>query len=103
MRIGEQGAPLVGLGAGEREADRQPAEGAQQVQPQPPEVAGMGGAVAVFGDAGQVRAFHRSRERAHSTGVESASHTSSVHSLVSRAGALITHVIVAGDLRSRLL
>ena len=34
----QQGLAFVGLGAGERERDRQPARGAQQVQPQAPEV-----------------------------------------------------------------
>jgi hypothetical protein len=49
----EQHIPLVGLGAGDGEADRQPVQGAEQVQPEPPEVAGVAGAVAVLGPAGQ--------------------------------------------------
>src|ERR687898_3114552 len=49
-----QGVSLVGFGAGERPADREAVQGGDQVQPQPPEVAGVGGAVAVFGPPGQV-------------------------------------------------
>src|ERR687897_2595926 len=52
----EQGLALVGLGAGQGEPDRQPVQGAQQVQPQSPEVARMAGAVAVFGPPGQIGA-----------------------------------------------
>ncbi len=51
----DQGLPLVGFGAGEGVADGQAVQGAQQVQPQPPEPAGMGGAVAVLGPSGQIR------------------------------------------------
>jgi hypothetical protein len=41
-------------------ADRQPVQGAHQVQPQPPEVAGVAGAGAVLGPAGQLPAAHGS-------------------------------------------
>jgi hypothetical protein len=44
-----------------------------------------------------------SRERPHSTGVESATHTSSAHRLVPAASARISQPIVAASLRSRLL
>src|SRR6266508_4538534 len=50
---GQQGLPFVGLGAGKREADRQAVQRADQVQAQPPEVAAVAGAVAVFGPSGQ--------------------------------------------------
>ena len=40
-RMSSRTCALVGLRAGEREPDRQPVQGAQQVQPQAPEVAGM--------------------------------------------------------------
>ena len=59
---------FVGFGAGEREADGQAVQGGQQVQPQPPEVARMAGAVPVLGPSRQVgaaggllrpAAFHR--------------------------------------------
>src|SRR5918995_4623488 len=52
----EQGLALVGLRAGQGEADRQPVQGAQQVQPQSPEEARMAGAVAVLGPPGQIGA-----------------------------------------------
>ncbi len=42
-------------------------------------------------------------DRPHSTGVESTTHTSSAHRLVSRASTRISHAIVAAILRSRLL
>src|SRR6266508_536118 len=48
--------PFVGLGAGKREADRQAVQRADQVQAQPPEVAAVAGAVAVFGPSGQLGA-----------------------------------------------
>jgi len=44
-----------------------------------------------------------SLDRPHSTGVESATHTSSAHSVVSRANAPITQRIVSGKARNRLL
>jgi hypothetical protein len=52
----QEGLAFVGFGAGEREGDGQAAEGGDQVQAQPPEVARMAGAVPVFGPSGQVRA-----------------------------------------------
>jgi hypothetical protein len=42
-------------------------------------------------------------DRAHSTGVESTSHTSSVAMLVSAASAPTSQAIVSASLRSRLL
>src|SRR6266542_2127524 len=48
---------LVDLRVGEGERDGQTGGGADQMQAQPPEVAGVAGAVAVAGVAGQVRAF----------------------------------------------
>ncbi len=65
----EQHLAFVGLGAGECEADGEPVQGAQQVQPQPPEIAGVRCAVPVLRPPGQVGAarglpgppaFHRS-------------------------------------------
>jgi len=50
------GSGVRRLGAGEREGDRQAAQGGDQVQAQPPEVARMAGATPVFGPSGQVRA-----------------------------------------------
>ncbi len=47
--------------------------------------------------------FTVSRERAHSTEVESTTHTSSVHTLVSRASTPISQFIVAARARRRLL
>ncbi len=41
FRHAEQDLPLVGLGAAQRERDRQPAQRAHQVQAQPPEEPGM--------------------------------------------------------------
>jgi hypothetical protein len=35
VQDGQQYLPLIGLGAGQREADRQAAHGGEQVQPQP--------------------------------------------------------------------
>src|SRR6266545_3235131 len=55
----QQYQAFVGFGAGQRGPDRQAVQGAQQVQPQTPEVARMAGAVAVLGEAGQVRALGR--------------------------------------------
>src|SRR6266536_1667712 len=52
----QQDLPFVGLGAGKREADRQAVQRADQVQAQPPEVAAVAGAVAVFGPSGQLGA-----------------------------------------------
>ena len=48
---------LVGLRAGERPRHGQAVQGADQVQPQPPEGPRVGGAVAVLGPAGQVGAL----------------------------------------------
>ena len=68
MQDAEQDLALVGLGTGQGEGDRQPVQGADQVQAQPPEVAAVAGAVAVLGPAGQLgavdglggpAAFHR--------------------------------------------
>ena len=100
--MARMGLTLVGCGAGEREADGQAVKRAQQVQPQPPEIAGMGGAVAVSGVSGQVRAAY-CLLRPHSTGVESTSHTSSPHRLVSQASMRISQHMVAASLRTRLL
>jgi hypothetical protein len=50
---------LVGFGVGQGVGDRQPVQGGDQVQPQPPEVAGMRRAVAVARPAGQRRAADR--------------------------------------------
>ena len=53
----QQHLALVGFGAGQREGDRQAVQGADQVQPQPPEPARVAGPVAVGGPAGQLRPF----------------------------------------------
>ena len=52
-----QGVAFVGFGAGQRPADGQTVQGADQVQPQPPEEPGVGGAVAVLGPSGQIGAL----------------------------------------------
>src|SRR5664280_243967 len=51
----QQHVAFIGFGAGDRGRDRQPVQRAQQVQPQPPEVAAVRGAVPVLGEAGQIR------------------------------------------------
>lgn len=99
----EQGLGFVGLGAGQGEPDGQPVQRAQQVQPQPPEVAGVAGAVAVLGHPANSEPSAASRDRAHSTGVESTTQTSSVHKVVSRASTPISQPIVEPSRRSRLL
>lgn len=85
-----------------------PCKGADQVQPQAPEV-GVRGAVAVLGPPGQVGSFRGLLERPHSTGVESTTSTSSPAKLV-RGTKLAVHgsfrvpregVGVAGDSRQR--
>lgn len=48
---------LVGLGSGQRPGDGESVQGADQVQAQAPEVAGVRGAVAVLGPSGQVRSL----------------------------------------------
>lgn len=53
----QQRFALVGLGAGQREGDRQAVQGADQMQSQSPEVAGVAGAVPILGPSGQVGAF----------------------------------------------
>ena len=50
---------LIGLGAGQGEQHRQPGQRADQVQPQPPEVPGVTGAVAVLRPPGGVAAPDR--------------------------------------------
>jgi hypothetical protein len=55
----QQGLALVGLRPGQGEPDRETVQGAQQVQPQPPEEPGVAGAVAVLGPPGQVRTLDR--------------------------------------------
>ena len=45
----DQDLPLVSFGVGQREGNRQAVQGTDQVQPQPPEVAGVRAAVAVGG------------------------------------------------------
>ena len=72
-------------------SDRQPVQGAHQVQPQAPEVPGVAGAVPVLRPPGQRRcALTVSRDRPHSTGVESTTQTSSLHSVVSIASIRMT-------------
>ena len=55
----DQHVTFVGFGPGQRPPERQSVHGAQQMQPQTPEVAGVRGAVAVLGPPGQIRAFDR--------------------------------------------
>ncbi len=55
----QQRLALVGLGPGQREGDRQALQGADQVQPQSPEVARVTGAVPVLSPSGQVGALDR--------------------------------------------
>ncbi len=68
---------FVGFGAGQRPAGGKVVQGAQQMQTESPEVAGVRGAVAVLSPTGQVRPLWVSRVRPHSTGVESATRTPS--------------------------
>src|SRR5215467_14966786 len=49
LQDAQQYLPLIGLGAGQCEPDGQPAQGGDQVQPQAPDIPGMGGAVPVLG------------------------------------------------------
>src|ERR1700757_80052 len=53
----ERGLTLGIVGGRQAEADRHPVRGAQQVEPQPPEVARVRGAVPVGSPAGQLRTF----------------------------------------------
>ena len=55
----DQHVAFVGFGPGQRPPQGQSVHGAQQMQPQTPEVAGVRGAVAVLGPPGQIRAFDR--------------------------------------------
>lgn len=64
---------FVEFGVGQAPYDRHVFDGGDQVGAQAPEVAGVGGAVAVAGVAGQVRVFGGGRDRVRSTGVESIS------------------------------
>ena len=94
---------FVGFGAGQCPADRESVQGAHQMQAQAPEVTTVRGAVTVLGPAGLSERFTVSRERPHSTGVESTTHTSSVAMLVCAPSALTSQAMVSASLRSRLL
>ena len=98
-----QGLALVGLRAGEREQDWQPAEGADQVQAQAPEVPRVRRAVAVLGPPARSERLAVSREQPQPTGVESTTQTSSLHSEVSCASILIMCVTREHAARRRLL
>ena len=78
-------------------------QGADQMQPQSPELPGMGGAVPVLGTSGQVVAAGGLPGAAALHRVESTTRTSSAHTLVSRARTQISQHIVAESLRSRSL
>ena len=100
---GQQHLALVGLGAGQGETDGQAVQGAQQVQAQSPEVAGVAGAVPVLGPSGQVRAADGLLGPAalDRGGIDHP------HVIGPQAGVAgqdpISHSIVPASLRSRLL
>jgi hypothetical protein len=89
----KEGLAFVGLGPGQGEGDGQALKGADQVQAQYPY------------SAQPARSEHLtvSRERPHSTGVESTTHTSSLHTAVMVARIRLTLRIRPAALRSRLL
>ena len=94
---------LRGVGGGELERDRHAVAGAQQVQPEAPEVAAMAGAVAIGGVAGELRAFDRLARLPHGTGVESSSLMLSHHDGEVNAIALSSLTICGASARIRLL
>jgi hypothetical protein len=79
----EQDLAFIGLGAGHGERDGQAVEGGDQVQAQSPEVAGVRGAVPVFGPAGQLGVPHGVPGAGALDRGESMTETSSDHTLVS--------------------
>jgi hypothetical protein len=64
----QQHLALISLGPGEGDRDWQAVQGADQVQPQPPEVTGAAGAIAVLAHPASWERLAVSRERPHSTG-----------------------------------
>src|SRR3954451_19106326 len=94
---------FIGLGAAQSPAQWQAVQGADQVQPQPPEVARMGSAVAVLGPAGQCRALLGLPGPAALDRSGSTTHTSSPAIEVWAANCPISQLIVPARLRSRLL
>jgi hypothetical protein len=76
LDAGEQfGGDLAfgGVGGRELEGDRHPVGGAEQIEPETPEVAAVAGAVAVRGMAGELGAFDGLAGGAARDGVESSS------------------------------
>src|SRR4051812_8669887 len=61
------------VGGGELKADRHPVRGAEQVEPEAPEVARVAAAVAIAGVPGELRASRGLARWPHGTGVESSS------------------------------
>nr|WP_219825863.1 hypothetical protein [Nonomuraea typhae] len=66
LQHADQYLALIGLGTAQGEQHRQPARRAQQVQPKPPEVPGVGGAAAVHGEvsAPSIRIMYLTRPQA---------------------------------------
>jgi hypothetical protein len=94
---------LVGLGAGQGEADGQAVQRARQVQPQPHKWREWLAQWPYSAHPARSEGLTVSRERPRSTGVESITHTSSCSRLVSVASTRISQHMVAASLRSRLL
>ncbi|MEV5203906.1 hypothetical protein [Streptomyces sp. NPDC053720] len=78
----EEGLAFVGLGPGQGEGDGQTLKGADQVHGAAPEEATAAGAVAYSAQPARSERLTFSRERPHSTGVESTTPTSSLHTEV---------------------
>lgn len=58
VECGDQDLAFIDLRVGQRPGDREPGRGRDQVQAQPPEEAGVTGAVAVAGPPGKVGTLH---------------------------------------------
>ena len=78
-------------------------QGAHQVQAQPPEVAGVGGAVAVLGPRGRVRALDGLAGAGALHGVESTTSTSSVATGLSAARCSMTAIMTGARRRIRVM
>jgi hypothetical protein len=106
-RVGGQDAQqhlaLGGLGAGQREADRQALAGADQVQPQPPNQREWLAQEPYGAQPASADRLVVSRERPHATGVESATPTSAVQNVVGLASARMTCRMSSAAARRRWL
>jgi hypothetical protein len=99
----QQGLAFAGFGAGEGEGDGQAAEVATRCSRSPQNQREW---LAQYPYSAQPARSERravSRERPHSTGVQSTTQTSSVHKLVSAASSRIKVVISTAAARSRRL